>query len=225
MQPDAPSLPGLFLYLLVVTAASLAVVRHTAWTWLGWATTIAGAAWVTGAAGAPAPADIWAPSLFVPAAAALNLALLPRAALDHEVGRRLSWVPFAALGGAGLLLEVVFPAASPRLGLLLLVPLAVAKGAVEPRLDRLPWLASLLFLLSLLLWALPDWQPTGEAITIEGVVEAVLPGAWAPAVIVPLLLTASGTAAFLALAGLGLERRAPHPLRWAALPAGCDRFS
>ena len=33
-------------------------------------------------------------------------ALLPRAALDHPIGRRLAWVPCAALGAAGLLLAL-----------------------------------------------------------------------------------------------------------------------
>jgi len=219
VHTNAPSLPGLFGYLFVVTAAALAVVRFTAWTWLGWTTIVAGAAWALVGTAAAGRADIWAPSWFVPATAALNLALLPRAALDHEEGRRLSWIPFAALGGAGLLLEASSASAWPRIGVLLLVPLAVAKGMFEPRLDRLPWLASLLFLLSLLLWALPEWQPTGEAITVNGVIEALLPGAWAPAVIVPLLLTAAGVASFLSIAGFLLERRAPNPLRWTALVA------
>ena len=43
---ENPSYPGLFAYLALVSAAALAVVRYTAWTWLGWATTIAGAIWV-----------------------------------------------------------------------------------------------------------------------------------------------------------------------------------
>jgi uncharacterized membrane protein len=219
VQTEAPALPGLFLYLLMVSAAALAVVRHTAWTWLGWATVIAGAAWVCVGAAAGADAEIWAPCLFVPAAAALHLFLLPGAALDHPVGRRLVWVPFAALGGADLLLEAGASGIWPRIGVLLLVPLAIGKGAAETRLDRLPWLAALLFEATLLLWALPEWQPTGEAITIEGAVQAVLPGAWAPQVIQPLLLTALAVAACFACAGLALERRAARPLHWAALPA------
>ncbi|MCW3476032.1 DUF2339 domain-containing protein [Limobrevibacterium gyesilva] len=219
VQTDTPSLPGLFGYLLAVTAVSLAVVRSSAWTWLGWAATVAGAAWVFLAALAATAADAWAPALFVPAAAALNLALLPPAALDHPVGRRLSWVPFATLGATGLLLEAIAPGMAPRIGVMLLAPLAVAKGATEPRLDRLPWLAALLFLLALLLWALPDWQPGGEAITVEGVVQAVLPGPWAPEAIRPLLTAAAVVAGFLAAAGLYLERRAANPLHWAALAA------
>ena len=214
-----PSLPGLFAYLLVVTAASLAVVRYAAWTWLGWATTVAGAVWVAVVAGNLPQAEAWAPALFVPAAAALHLALLPPQALDHPVGRRLSWVPFAVLGLTGLLLEAVAGGAAPRAGVLLLCPLAVWKGWAEPRLDRLPWLSAAFFLAVLLLWALPDWQATGEAISIEGVVQAVLPGAWAPAVIVPLLLTAAGMAAFQAVSGLLLETRAIRPMRWTALAA------
>jgi uncharacterized membrane protein len=131
------SVPGLFAYLFVVSAAALLVVRHTAWTWLGWATTIAGAVWVCLAAVGNAP-DPWAAAAFVPAAAALNLLLLPAAALDHRVGRRLSWVPFAALGAAGLVLEALVPGVAPRAALFLLSPIAVRKGMVEPRLDRLP---------------------------------------------------------------------------------------
>src|SRR6185312_15255917 len=106
VQTENPSLPGLFGYLLFVTAAALAVVRYTAWIWLGWATTIAGAVWVLLAIAAGTGTDIWAPALFVPAAAALNLGLLPGAALDHPIGRRLAWVPCAVLGATGLLLAM-----------------------------------------------------------------------------------------------------------------------
>ena len=219
VQSEDPSLPGLFVYLLFVSAAALAVVRYTAWVWLGWATTVAGAFWVVLATLSGSGTDAWAPALFVPAAAALNLALLPPAALDHAVGRRLAWVPFAVLAASGLLAGIVEPGWAARAGVLLLSPLAVWKAAAEPRLDRLPWLSALFFLLVLLTWALPAWQPTGEAITVEGVVQAVLPGAWAPQVIVPLLQAAALMAAFYAAAGLWFERRAPHPLRWSALTA------
>ncbi len=193
-----PSLPGLFGYLLVVSAAALLVVRRTAWTWLGWATTIAGAAWICVAAIPDAP-DRWAAAAFMPAAAALNLLLLPAAALDHPVGRRLAWVPFACLGAAGLWLEAMDPGDAPRLVLVLLSPIAVWKGAAESRLDRLPWLAALVGLLALLLWALP--------------------GAWAPQVARPLILAGAVFAGFHAAAGLWLERRAPNPLHWAGLVA------
>ena len=101
----------------------------------------------------------------------------------------------------------------------LLSPLTVWRGFTEPQLDRLPWLAALLGLFTLLLWALPEWNPTGEAITVKGLVEAILPGPWAPDVIRPLIIAAALFAAFHAAAGLWLERRAPHPLHWAALTA------
>jgi uncharacterized membrane protein len=45
VQTENPSLPGLFGYLLFVTATALGVLRYAAWVWLGWATTIAGACW------------------------------------------------------------------------------------------------------------------------------------------------------------------------------------
>ncbi|HEV2674972.1 MAG TPA: DUF2339 domain-containing protein [Aliidongia sp.] len=215
---DSPSLPGLFAYLLLVSAASLFVVRHTAWTWLGWATAIAGAVWICVADAMQVP-DSWVAGLFMPAAVALNLFLLPAAALDHPVGRRLAWVPFAVLAAAGLLLEAGVTGSAPRLGLFLLSPLAVAKAVTEPRLDRLPWLAALVGLATLLLWALPAWVPTGEVLTIEGAVQAVLPGAWAPQVVQPLIIAAALFAVFHAAAGSWLERRAPNPLHWAALVA------
>jgi uncharacterized membrane protein len=212
---ESPSLPGLFAYLFVVSAAALLVVRHTAWTWLAWATTIAGAVWVglTALSGAAEP---WPAAAFVPAAAALNLALLPAAALDHPIGRRLSWVPFAALGAAGLLLEVLAAGTAPRAALFLLSPVAVWRGITEPRLDRLPWLAALFGLLTLLLWALPAW---GAVPTHEAFIFAFFPGAWAPQVIRPLLGAAALLAGFHAAAGIWQERRAPRPLRWAALVA------
>jgi uncharacterized membrane protein len=213
---EHPSYPGLFAYLTVVSAAALAVVRYTAWTWLGWATTIAGAIWVCVAVFSGGT-ELWAAAAFVPVAAALNLALLPAAALDHPIGLRLAWVPFAVIGAAGLLLETQVPGTAPRLALFVLSPIAVWRGATEPRLDRLPWLAALFGLLTLLLWALPEWHPTGEIITVEDIVEAVLPGAWAPDVIRPLIVAAALFAAFHAAAGLWQERRAPHPLHWAAL--------
>ncbi|PPQ26855.1 DUF2339 domain-containing protein [Rhodopila globiformis] len=208
---ETPSLPGLFAWLLVVSAAALLVVRRTGWTWLGWATTVAGALWVC-VAGFPPAADRWAAAAFVPAAAALNLLLLPRAALAQPIGRRLAFVPLATLGAAGLLLLALDDGIAPRLALFALSPIAVAKAAAEPRLARLPWVAALLGLLTLLLWSLPAWAPTGEAIRIEGSVQAVLPGAWAPPALLPFLVAASLFAAFHAAAGLWLERRAPSPL-------------
>ena len=142
VQTEDPSLPGLFLYLLFVTAAALAVVRYTAWIWLGWATTIAGAVWVLLGLATGAHGEIWAAALFVPAAAALNLALLPPAALEHPVGRYLSWVPCAALGAVGLIVQLAVTEWSTRAGILLLAPIMIAKAAREPRLAWLPYLSA-----------------------------------------------------------------------------------
>jgi uncharacterized membrane protein len=215
---EAPSLPGLFAYLLLVTAAALLVVRRTAWTWLGWATTVAGAFWVCFAGISEAP-ESWAAAAFVPAAAALNVVLLPAAALDHPVGRRLAWVPFAILGAAGLVLEAVIPGLAVEAALFALSPIAVWKGIAEPRLDRLPWVAAVIGLATLLIWKLAAWAPTGETIRADGVVQAILPGAWAPEAILPLILAATLLAGFHAAVGLWQERRAPDPLPWAALVA------
>ena len=218
VSTEDPSLPGLFAYLFLVSAVALLLVRHTAWIWLGWATTLADAIWICLAA-RMGGADLWAPALFVPAAAALNLALLPAAALDHPIGPRLAWIPLAVLAVGGLVLEASVSGDMPRVGLFLLSPIAAWKGIAEPRLDRLPWLAALAGLLTLLLWALPDWVATGEVLSIEGVVQAILPGAWAPEAIRPLIGAAALLAGFHAAAGLWEERRAPRPLAWAALVA------
>lgn len=215
-----PSVPGLFGYLLVVSAAAWGVVRFTAWAWLGWSAAGAGAAWVAFLALTGAAHDVWAPGLFVPAAAGLSLLLLPGAALEDRVGRRLSWAPVLVLGLAGWLLAVLTADPAARMGVLLLAPATVAKGWAEPRLARLPQLAAGLVLLVLLTWALPAWQPTGEAVTIEGVVQAMLPGAWAPEALLPFLETAAAMAVWFAGAGLLLERRSPRPLPWSALVAG-----
>jgi uncharacterized membrane protein len=219
VETETPFAPGLFAYLLLVTACACAVVRFSAWAGLGWIATVAGAGWVALAATGALGAETWAPGLFVPAAAALHLLLLPRPALDHAVGRRLSWVPMLALGLAGVLLSGAVDDMAVRAGVLLLAPLAVAKAALEPRLGRLPWLAAGLFIAVLLVWAMPAWQPGGEAITIEGAVQAFLPGAWAPAVIRPLLWTAALMAAFFAVSGLFLSVRAANPVSWAGLAA------
>ncbi len=219
VEAQAPFAPGLFGYLLFVTAAACVVVRFSAWAWLGWIATVAGAAWVALAATGGLGPEYWAAGLFVPAAAALHLLLLPRAALDHAVGLRLSWVPMLVLGLAGVAVSGEVDDMAVRIGVLLLAPLAVVKGALEPRLARLPWLAAGLFLAVLLMWAMPAWQPTGELITLDKAVLALLPGAWAPEVIRPLLWTAAVMAAFFAGAGLFLERRAAHPVSWAGLAA------
>jgi uncharacterized membrane protein len=219
VHTDAPSLPGLFSYLLLVTAAALAVVRYTAWIWLGWAATVAGGLWVLLVLDTVTAANIWAPSLFVPAAASLHLGLLPRGALDSRIGRRLAWIPFATLGIAGLILCNSLDDALPRLGIILMAPVAVWAGAKREPLDRLPWLAALFALVMLLIWQLPPWQPTGEPVRVGTEIRAVLPGAWAPGELQPLLGTSVAIAAFFALAGLWFERVAPRPLRWAALPA------
>ncbi len=210
VQTEQPSLPGLFLYLLFVTAAALAVVRYTAWIWLGWATTIAGAGWLLLVLAEGTAADIWAAALFVPAAAALNLALLPPQALDHKVGRRLAWVPCAALGAVGLVVQLAVPEWTTRAGILLLAPIMIVKAVSEPRLAWLPYLAALLILLMLIGWSLNLWVQPDLALP---------PQAWVPPDVTTFLWTAGLVAALFAAAGLWFERRSTRPLPWAGLVA------
>lgn len=221
VETQHPSLPGLFAYLLLVTAAALAVVRQVAAVWLGWVATFAAAVWVvTGGILARGSGDLWAPMLFVPLTAALHLALLPAQALESAIGRRLAWLPFAALAGAALLLVPGTRSLAPATALLLLTPVAVWKGVAEPRLDRLPWIAALAGLLMLLAWPIPRWAGLSEPVTFGAALQGILPLVpWPPEALQPFLGAALLFALMHLLAGCWQERRAPHPLRWAALPA------
>ncbi|GGJ32459.1 DUF2339 domain-containing protein [Neoroseomonas lacus] len=214
---DDPSLPGLFAYLLVVVAAAMMVVRATAWGWLGWCATVAGALWVLFGTVVGQGLDLWAPAIFVPAAAACFLFLLPREALGGVLGRRLAHLPPALLG-AGLLPLAVFEAglAAP-VGILLLSPVAILAGLRDARLVRLPWIAAGLGLVMLLVWLVPGWAPTDEAVTVEGVVQTVIPGDWVPTALTPYLTVALIFALLHLLAGLTLEARGG--LAWAGLAA------
>jgi uncharacterized membrane protein len=208
VQTENPSLPGLFAYLLFVIATALAVLRYAAWIWLGWATTIAGAVWVLLAFANTTGSDIWAPALFVPAAAALNLGLLPREALDHPIGRRLAWVPCAVLGATGLLLAVDNQGWIARIAVLLFVPLTIWHATRETRLRLLPFLAALLFLLLLAAWS----------VEVRFYPDLDLPrGAWTSEVVEALLATAALVSGCFAASGLWFERRASDPLPWASL--------
>ena len=212
-----PSLPGLFVYLLFVSAASWAVVRWTAWIWLGWAAAAAGAAWigsvVVTVAGGTAP-DLWAAGLFVPASVALSLALLPGAALDNPVGRRFAWAPMAVLGLAGLALLSASRDEWVRAGLLLLSVVAVAKAWREPRLAVLPLLSAAFGVATIWVWGTEGLQHA------ELGFDALLPRVWTlddmlwPFIGIPALI-AIGHAA----AGLLGERVQPRPVPWAGLVA------
>ena len=210
VSTDNPSMPGLFFYLLFVTAAALAVVRYTAWVWLGRATTIAGALWVLVATLAGPGLDSWAPALFVAAASALHLILLPPEALNHPLGRRLGWIPLAVLGASGLILAMAEGDWASRAGLLLLAPLTVWKAAREPRLRLLPFLSAAFSLLLLLTWdvAVTDWPDVTQ-----------LDRYWTPEVVVAMLGTASLIAGFFAASGWWFQQRTPYPLPWASLTA------
>lgn len=194
VNTEDPSIPGLFGYLLFVTATALAVVRYAAWIWLGWATTIAGAVWVVLAIFGDVGREVWAPAVFVPAAAALNLGLLPGAALDHPIGRKLAFIPCAALGAAGLLLAIADQSWMPRIGVLLLAPLSVWHASRELRLQWLPFLGAALFLA-----LLGTWRAEGSEQSV--------------------LFTAALVSGFFSVSGLTLERRPISPLPWASLVA------
>ena len=220
VESDTPSWPGLFIYLLFVSAASLATVRYAAWVWLGWATTIAASAWVLLASLTVPAADAWVPALFVPALVALHLALLPAEALERPVGRRLAWIPILAVGAAGLLLAFSAPDTATRAAVLLLAPITLAAAAREERLVGVPWVAAGLFLVLMAFWDLPIWSQTGEPIwNGQGGVVAILPGSWTPTALQPFLTTLSGMSAVFAIAGFAGVWWLRRPVAWASFVA------
>ncbi|WP_043340558.1 DUF2339 domain-containing protein [Belnapia moabensis] len=215
-----PSLPGLFIYLLAVTGAALAVLRQVGAAWLGWCAAGASAAWVVvGGMIAGNTGAVWAPALFAPVAAALHVGLLPGAALDSGAGRRLALLPFALLAAAGLVLVPGATGLGPAVGVLVFSVVGLA-AAREGRLMPLPFLAALAGLLMLLGWTIPDWLMPEEAVTIDGVVQALLPvRPWPPEALLPFLGAAAALAAMHGLMGAWRERRGVRPVAWAALPA------
>lgn len=219
VQTDNPSLPGLFAYLLVITAATMAVVRITAAGWLGWCATVAGAVWVLIGSDIARGMDAWAPALFVPLAAATHLFLLPRAALQDPLGRQLAFIPFAALGLSLLPATATSAQLAWPAGILLLSLVGIARARNETRLAILPFVAAGLGLFALWIWRLPPWKPTGERILVEGETQGMIPGAFAPEAITPFLVLATLLGGAHLLAGLMQERRVARPLPWAALAA------
>lgn len=210
VSTQSPSLIGLFAYLGVATAAAHAVVRRTAWTWLGWAVTIAGALWVLAAASHPLDPELWAAAAFVPLSAILGL-LLPSLALDQNMGRLLAWGQFATIAVAGLCLDAWAPGVVSRAAVFALSPIAVWKAIEEPRLDRLPWLTAACGLFALWIWngsSRPDRYLAFPFDRFD-----------APRDTGTALGAAFVFAMTYAVIGLRLETRSPHPPRWAALVA------
>ena len=221
IETQDPSLPGLFLYLLAVTVAALAVLRQVGAPWLGWCAAGASAAWVVaGGMIAGSTGAVWAPALFAPVAAALHVGLLPGAALDAAIGRRLALLPFALLAAAALVLVPGATGPGPAVGVLLFSVVGLAAAARDGRLMPLPFLAALAGLLMLLGWTIPAWLAPEEAVTIDGVVQALLPiRPWPPEALLPFLGAAAALAAMHGLMGAWRERRGERPVAWAALPA------
>ncbi|MFC7543570.1 DUF2339 domain-containing protein [Siccirubricoccus deserti] len=92
VQTDDPSLPGLYAYLLAVTAAALVVLRQVAAAWLGWAAMGAAAAWVAvGGLIAGDSAELWAPALFA----------LPRRRCTWRCCRLRRWTVRSAAASPG----------------------------------------------------------------------------------------------------------------------------
>ena len=201
VQTDTPSLPGLFGYLLFVTATALAVVRYTAWIWLGWATTIAGAVWVLLAIAAGADADHLG-------AGAVRAGC--RRAQSRRCCRARRWTTRSAdawpgcrarrWARPGCCWRSTDQGWATRIGVLLFVPLTIGRAATRG--STAPAAVPRRRCCSCCCWPawsveMHDWPDI-----------AIPPDAWTPAVVQALLATAALIAGCFAASGLWFERRA-----------------
>ncbi len=209
----SPFLPGLYIYLLVVTAAAAIVLRFTAWTPLGALAALGVAGWAAVGGQTAVPEAGWAPALFVPAAVAVLLFALPRGVGAVAPGRLVAGWSVVLPGLALLALSDTWPWAGAA-ALLAFCLAAILRAAPEPGLIRLPWYAAAIAVVAMALWSLPLWSVTGEAVTVEGVVAGFIPGAWVPEALEPWLATLGLLAVLHLVAGLRLGARATG---WAGL--------
>ena len=209
---QSPSLPGLFAYLLIVSAAACR-----------WFAAPPGLG-SHGPPRSPAPSGWFSPPSRprrLLGRRRLRAGLgRPQSAAAPRRGTRPTGRPAPGLGalrharrrrpGAGNLR----PRWAPRPRCSCCRP-SQSEGVAEPRLDRLPWVAASLCLLTLLVWTVPAWMPIGVAIHAEGLVQAILPRAWVPQSIMP-FHRRRRVRRIPRRRRFWLERRAPNPLPWAA---------
>ncbi len=222
VQSTDPFLPGLYAYLLAVTAAAAMVVRFTAWTPLGAMAALGAAFWVAAGSRGGTPEALWVPALFAPAAAAVLLFALPRGVGAVTAGRMVAAWAVLAPGIAllpipGLIEPPLLWAGGLAISALCLA--AIIRASPEPGLVRLPWFAAAIALVAFAFWPLPAWSPTGETVAIEGATVAFFAGDWTPESLRPFLGWLAGLAALHFGAGFVLAGRAARPSGWAGLGA------
>lgn len=209
-----PSLWGLLVYVLLVSAGSLFLVRWRGWLWLGWTVTIGTAFW--GAIGAftyfEGPADHGLPiGLFLSLSSAMLVCIIRH---PREMSRPPIFIWTALAFSAVLMLAVVSDASHSTTSLVMSLVLGAVLCVLalrDPGFDRLAWLAAGLQVGIIAAW---HFIPPQLGAPVESYLSVAPP---------PILSSYLGYAALIAL-GFGAGGflalwRVPHPARWALLAA------
>lgn len=214
VHSDHPSAPGLLAYVLLVTAASLALLRWRSWAWLGWIVTAGSMFWAVLAFLLPDYALALAVYLCV--VPILIAALFPAAA---ETAARPAFIWTAMIVDAVLMLWLVIDTGHDPQALGFSVLLGVLLSGIAWRdhgFDRLGWLGALLQLGVIAFWnfALPNLaEPASSYVWI-----APTPSASS------YLSFAALIAASFGLGGYAALSRRPNPARWGFLSAATPLF-
>jgi uncharacterized membrane protein len=218
VESDAPNAAALFVYLAVVTAASLAVLRHRAWWWLAWLSLGGAVGWVVLWLGSAqdAAAPIVAIYLLVQFGlfAAFRLGV-PRIAFlagvaDHPTVRVVVRVAFWLMAAVFVGTAYADRSGLPTIAAAVLLAIGILAFAWrDSELDDVIAVAGALALALLASWTLP--MPTTEMNLWVFKVEADRIGDFSLASVVFAVLLGGG--------GFVLLPQVARPGRWAALSA------
>lgn len=232
---DAPSAWGLFTYLLLLIAGSLAVVRIMVWWWVAWAAIAGVFLWVFVwfAGGIWKPGDALPIGVFLVLTAAAFIATMrregaPVPALTWQDRISLLIMPEGVVYGATsvIALLVFMLVRMDGYGTTSLVVLAVIAllyllaGRRDPAHDRLSIVAAVLTLFAIAAWHLPQiiTEPTAMGV-VEGRPTGFVPGPIVPPELMAFLGVTAGFAALFGIGGFLALWSAARQGLWAALSA------
>ena len=224
----------LFGYLLVLVAASLAIVRHMDWWWLAWGSLGGATAWVLlWYAGAWSAGDALPLGLFLVALSGLfylvrrgrhatvELVTWPRGFAVIPTPDRVAWGAAAVVALLAFMLVRMDGYGPTSLGVLAaLCALALAAGDREAVFDALAPVAAALAVALIATWHLPEIVgEAGPYFMVEGERRQQLTGPVLPPGLQPFALVAAGFAALFGLGGFFCLGRARRPALLAAVSA------
>ena len=214
VHSDHPSAPGLLVYVLLVTAASLALLRWRGWPWLGWIVTAGTMCWA--ALAFLMPDYALALAIYLCVVPVLIAAIFP---VTQDDAARPAFMWTALVLDAVLMLWLVVDTGHDPQTIsfaALLSALLSGIGWRDSGFDRLAWLGALLQLGVIAFWnfALPNLaEPASSYVWI-----APTPSASS------YLSFAAVIAAGFGLGGYAALSRRPHPARWGFVSAATPLF-